>query len=136
MKREPSRSDDSRIGELIAAERAHLIALASRSLRDRERSEDLVQSTLVAALSSARHYRGTASVRPWQTTILKNRTVGDHRLRRRQVGACGVDLDGTGDPSATAADPSQELEARETAMILARRLSALPDVCSRAFVMR
>jgi len=120
----------------IAAERDYLFALASRHLRNRERSEDVVQSTLLAGLAAARQYRGRASLRTWLTAILRNRMVDDQRLRRREPLASDLEIESAPEPHVTLSDPSAEAEARQTARRMQRRLDALPSACSRAFVMR
>lgn len=124
------------IGELIAAERDYLVALASRHLRNRERSEDIVQSTLLAGLAAAQQYRGSASLRTWLTAILRNRMVDDQRLRRREPLAADLGIESVPGPDATLSDPCAEAEARQTATRMQQRLEALPSACSRAFVMR
>lgn len=120
----------------IAAERDYLFALASRNLRNRERSEDLVQSTLLAGLAAAQQYRGSASLRTWLTAILRNRMVDDQRLRRREPLAADLGIESVPGPDATLSDPCAEAEARQAATRMQQRLEALPSACSRAFVMR
>jgi RNA polymerase sigma-70 factor (ECF subfamily) len=120
----------------IAAERDYLLALASRQLRNRERSEDVVQSTLLAGLVAARQYRGRASLRTWLTAILRNRMVDDLRARGREPLESDLDLESASRAEAALADPSAEAEARETAGRMQKRLDSLPTPCSRAFVMR
>lgn len=120
----------------IAAERDYLIAFASRRLRNRERSEDVVQSTLLAGLASARHFRGAASLRTWLTSILRNRIVDELRQARREPLA--ADLAGARPLSSQPGveDPAAEAQARQTARRLQTRLDSLPGSCSRAFAMR
>lgn len=120
----------------IAAERNYLLALASRLLRNRERSEDLVQSTLVAGLAAAQQYRGKAALRTWLTAMLRNRIVDDQRLRRREPLASDLGIESAPRPDAMLSDPSAEAEARQMAARIQKRLEALPLACSRAFVMR
>lgn len=124
------------IVERITEERAYLLALASRWLRNRERSEDAVQSTLLAALAGAAQYRANASLRTWLTAILKNRIVDDQRRRAREPLATDLDAEALPRPDAAFGDPSEEAEALQTAQRLLQRLESLPSVCSRAFVMR
>lgn len=124
------------IVERITEERAYLFALASRWLRNRESSEDAVQSTLLAGLSSAAQYRGRASARTWLTAILRNRIIDDQRRRVREPLAADLDTEALPRPDATFSGPAEEAEARQTAQRLLERLESLPLVCSRAFVMR
>jgi len=120
----------------IAAERDYLLTFASRRLRNRERSEDVVQSTLLAALAAARQFRGSASLRTWLTAILRNRIVDELRAHGREPLAADLGGEAARRPGAAAADPSAELEARQTVGRMQARLDALPASCSRVFVMR
>ena len=124
------------LGERIAAERDYLFAFAARHLRNREHSEDVVQSTLLAGLAAAPRFRGKASLRTWLTAILRNRIVDELRARHREPLASDLDADSGPRLEATLADPSAEAEARQAARRMQRRLEALPTSCSRAFVMR
>jgi RNA polymerase sigma-70 factor (ECF subfamily) len=124
------------LGERIAAERDYLFAFAARQLRNREHSEDVVQSTLLAGLAAAPQYRGTASLRTWLTAILRNRIVDELRTRHREPLAADLDAHLVPGPEAALADPSAEAEARQAARRMQQRLDALPASCSRAFVMR
>ena len=124
------------IAHRIAAERDYLFALASRQLRNRERSEDVVQSTLLSGLAAARHFRGAASLRTWLTAILRNRIVDE--LRRAGREPLAADLAGAGPlaPQVGLDDPAAEAQARQTAYRMQARLDSLPGSCSRAFAMR
>lgn len=124
------------IVERIAAERAYLFALASRWLHNPERSEDAVQSTLVAGLAGAAQYRGHASVRTWLTAILRNQVVDEHRRRAREPLAADLDGAALPPPDAALGDPADEAQALQTAHRLLERLESLPLACSKAFVMR
>src|SRR5687768_1584116 len=124
------------IVERIAAERAHLFALASRWLRNPERSEDAVQSTLLAGLAGAAQYRGGASVRTWLTAILRNRIVDEQRRRTREPLAADLDVRSLPRADAALGDPAEEAEALQTARRVLQRLESLPPACSGAFVMR
>jgi RNA polymerase sigma-70 factor (ECF subfamily) len=124
------------IVERIAAERAYLFALACRWLRNPERSEDAVQSTLVAGLAAAAQYRGRASVRTWLTAILRNQIVDEHRRRAREPLAADLDAAALAQPDAALGDPADEAQALQTAHRLIERLQLLPRACATAFVMR
>ena len=124
------------IADRIAAERDYLVAVASRRLHNREHSEDVVQATLLAGLTAARRFRGEASLRTWLTAILKNRIVDELRARGREPLAADLRGEPGPLPEATQADPSAEIEARQTARRLQKRLDSMPASCSRAFVLR
>lgn len=127
---------DPRLIERIAAERAYLLALASRWLRNPERSEDAVQGTLVAGIAGAAGYRGDASVRTWLAAILRNRIADEQRRRVREPLLADLGGPAPSRPDVALADPAEEAEARQTARRLQARLDSLPAVCARAFVMR
>lgn len=124
------------LADLIAAERPYLFTLASRWLRNAERSEDAVQGTLLAALAAARHYRGKASLRTWLTAILRNRIIDEQRMRRREPLALDLDPACLPAPIAAPADPLEETQALQTAQRLQERLEGLPAACAEAFSMR
>jgi RNA polymerase sigma-70 factor (ECF subfamily) len=124
------------IVERIAAERPYLLAFASRWLRNRERSEDAVQSTLVAALAGAAQYRGSASVRTWLVTILRNTIVDEQRRRAREPLAADLYAEALLLPDVKLGDPCEEAEALQAARRLLQRLESLPPACSLAFRMR
>ena len=126
---------DPDIIERIAAQRPYLLALASRWLRNLERAEDIVQSTLLAGLAAAGQYRGRAALRTWLTAILRNRILDDQRRRAREPLAADLAVDPLAPLHGFLGDPSEEAEALQTAQRLLERLASLPPACSAAFVM-
>jgi RNA polymerase sigma-70 factor (ECF subfamily) len=127
---------DQGIVERITAERAYLFALASKWLRNSERSEDAVQGTLLAGIASATRYRGDASIRTWLAAILKNRIADEHRRRAREPLASDLDAGALPHRQVCVSDAAEEAEALQTAARLQARLESLPPACSGAFVMR
>lgn len=127
---------DQGIIERIAAERTYLFALASRWLRNRERSEDAVQGTLLTGIASAAGYRGEASVRTWLAAILRNRIADEQRLRAREPLASDLGADMLPHHEASVGDAAAEAEALQIAARVVARLESLPPACSGAFVMR
>jgi RNA polymerase sigma-70 factor (ECF subfamily) len=136
LKRQKETEMDLGIVERIAAERAYLFAVASRWLRNPERSDDVVQSTLLAGLAGAAEYRGRASVRTWLTAILRHRIVDEQRRRAREPLASDLDAQALPRPEGSVGDPAEEAEALQTALRLQARLESLPPACSGAFLMR
>ena len=122
--------------ERIAAERPYLFALASRWLRNPERSEDAVQSTLAAGVAGAAAYRGTASLRTWLTAILRNRIIDEQRRRVREPLVADLAADALRSPEPALADPLYEVQALQTAERMVECLQSLPTRCAQAFVMR
>ena len=128
---------DHRLLQRIAAERPYLFALASRWLRNPERSEDAVQSALAAGVAGAAAYRGSASLRTWLTAILRNRIIDEQRRRVREpLAADLVGAEACRSPAPALADPLDEMQALQTAERMAERLQSLPTRCAHAFVMR
>jgi RNA polymerase sigma-70 factor (ECF subfamily) len=124
------------IADRIAAERDYLVSLASRQLRNRERSEDVVQSTLLAALAAARGFRGAASLRTWLTAILNNRIVDEQRRAGREPLAADLASVAPPAPGMSLEDPAAEAQARQALGRVQTRLDSLPGHCPRAFAMR
>jgi RNA polymerase sigma-70 factor (ECF subfamily) len=122
--------------ERIIAERPYLSTLASKWLRNPERSEDAVQGTLLAGMVNAAGYRGDASVRTWLATILKNRISDEQRRRWREPLAADLDAGSLPSGPTSVDDPAEEAAALQTVRRLQARLESLPAACSGAFVMR
>ena len=64
--------------------RRYLLRVAQLQLRDADLAEDVVQETLVAALSARAGFSGRSSLRTWLTGILKHKIVDAIRQRQRQ----------------------------------------------------
>ena len=67
----------------ILAELGHLRAFAHFLARDHALAEDLVQDTIVRALSCRHQFRPGTNLRGWLTTILRNRYFNEIRPRAR-----------------------------------------------------
>lgn len=65
----------------------YLFGFAMSKLKDKMLAEDMVQETLVSAISAADRYQATASIRTWLTTILRNKIVDFWRSRGRETTA-------------------------------------------------
>jgi len=74
------------IGDLIHERLPHLRAYARGLTRNRAAAEDLVQDTIVRALTSAEHFDGS-NFKGWSNTILRNRFIDDCRRARFQSGS-------------------------------------------------
>lgn len=127
----------------IEGERAYLLRYARLQLRDAAAAEDVVQETLLAALSGA--YAGRSSLRTWLTGILKHKIVDALRRSSREEtlpeDETGFDalFNASGhwvDPPRAWPDPDGALESREFYRVLEECLQRLPAKTARAFMMR
>jgi RNA polymerase sigma-70 factor (ECF subfamily) len=122
---------------------------ALRRVRDRETAEDLVQETLLAAVSARDGFRGGSSRRTWLIGILRHKLIDQVRrqIRRDEVESAGsadpaVDLQFTrfgrwrAAPREWQDDPAELLEKKEFRAILASCLEALPGRLGRVFGLR
>lgn len=87
----------------------YLYRYALLKLRDEAAAEDMVQETLLAALSAWARFSGQSSVRTWLTGILKHKILDVFRARAKE-------------PQYTpaSADPIEELAALEQALFDAK----------------
>ena len=78
----------------LEGHRAYLLRVARLQLRDDAQAEDVVQETLVAALSGA-GFSGKSSLKTWLTGILKHKIVDAIRRKQREPQAASTfgDLD-------------------------------------------
>ena len=118
-------------------------------VRDRDVAEDLVQSTLLAALVSISGFSGRSSIRTWLISILKHKIIDHFRngAREKQVGE-GESLDNLMErsfdrrghwskgPAAWAGDPDAMMERTEFWEAFTSCLKALPPRHAAAFSMR
>jgi RNA polymerase sigma-70 factor (ECF subfamily) len=131
--------------------RTYLLRVAQLQLRDRESAEDVVQDTLVAALSGRDGFTGRSSVKTWLTGILKHKIVDAIRRRQRDpvlesslpedveledVDAFFNARGGWDLPPAEWSDPESALNQREFFDILEFCLDKLPPNTGRVFMMR
>ena len=87
----------------------YLYRYALLKLRDEAAAEDMVQETLLAALSAWARFSGQSSVRTWLTGILKHKILDLFRARAKEPQYNPV-----------SADPTLELAALEQALFNAK----------------
>jgi RNA polymerase sigma-70 factor, ECF subfamily len=131
--------------------RRYLLRVAHLQLRDPDLAEDVVQETLVAALSAQAGFTGKSSVKTWLTGILKHKIVDAIRHKQRQpiIQASfdeETDLDdfdplfkdngGWAAPPADWGDPENALSRRQFFDIMEFCLERLPANTARVFIMR
>lgn len=135
----------------IDAHRRYLLRIARLQLRDGDLAEDVVQETLVAALSARQSFSGRSSVRTWLTGILKHKIIDAIRQKsRRPLAAASFDEESdleTFDPMFTATgaweappadwgDPENALSRQQFMEVLEQCLERLPPATARVFMMR
>jgi RNA polymerase sigma-70 factor (ECF subfamily) len=144
---------DPAFADQINSHRGYLLRVARLQLRDPDRAEDVVQETLLAALSGS-GFSGKSSLKTWLTGILKHKIVDAIRKKQREplaVAAFGgldseLDIDdfdalfdghGAWDtPPASWGDPEAALDRREFFDVVDFCLEKLPANAARAFMMR
>ncbi len=137
----------------LEGHRAYLLRVARLQLRDDAQAEDVVQETLVAALSGA-GFSGKSSLKTWLTGILKHKIVDAIRRKQREPQAASTfgDLDdeldiedfdamfdrtGHWSPKPAAwGDPEDALDRRQFIEIVDFCLEKLPPNTARVFMMR
>ena len=135
----------------LDAHRRYLLRVAHLQLRDADLAEDVVQETLVAALSAQAGFTGKSSVKTWLTGILKHKIVDAIRQKQRQpiIQASfddETDLDdfdplfkdngGWAAAPADWGDPENALSRRQFFDIMEFCLEKLPPNTARVFMMR
>jgi RNA polymerase sigma-70 factor (ECF subfamily) len=141
---------DALAGEL-ETHRRYLLRVAQMQLRDADLAEDVVQETLVAALSARGGFSGRSSVKTWLTGILKHKIVDAIRQKQRQPVVLAsfdeeTDLEdfdplfkdngAWAAPPADWGDPENALSRREFFDVMDLCLEKLPPNTARVFVMR
>ena len=135
----------------LDSHRRYLLRVAQLQLRDPDLAEDVVQETLVAAISAREGFSGRSSVKTWLTGILKHKIVDAIRQKQRQPIILAtfeeeIDLDefdpmfrdnGAWDaPPADWGDPENALSRSEFMEIMELCLEKLPPNTARVFMMR
>ena len=94
-----------------------LLLYACTLTRDRDRAEDLVQSAFTKALLS--YHGGLGSLKAWLSRVLRNEFISNYRKDRH--------LTESVEDTETAADPLEELLAREHTARVYRVVMGLPE---------
>jgi len=135
----------------LDAHRGYLFRVAKLQLRDQAQAEDVVQETLLAALSGS-GFSGKSSLKTWLTGILKHKIVDAIRRKQREPVAastldeeCDIeDFDALfktsngawEEPPAEWGNPEQALNRRQFFDMMDFCLEKLPANTARVFMMR
>lgn len=138
----------------LGAMRSDLLRFARLQLRDAALAEDVVQESLIAALSGAANFANRSSFKTWVFSILRNKIIDAIRGRVREqplsdrfgedeeiADAAGEMFmpDGHWQRAATPAtwkDPAQSLEQARFWEVFEACLDGLPARAGRVFMMR
>ena len=131
----------------LSGMRPYLMRVALSRMRDRDAAEDVVQDTLVAACGSGGAFKGRSTLRTWVTGILLHKVTDAFRAMGREPGFLADHAAGDDDPDfeqdgswrapvSAWSDPGLALECRRFRDAFEARLAELPELQSRAFLMR
>lgn len=142
----------SDLASAIHVHRSYLMRVAQLQLRDRDQAEDVVQETLVAALSAQASFAGKSSVKTWLTGILKHKIIDAIRKKSRESAVSSLaqeadidDLDVFFDAEnrdhwesrpAEWRNPERDYEQRQFLDMVDFCLEKLPPNTARVFMMR
>src|SRR3954468_23186985 len=121
----------------IEQHREYLLRYALSRLPERDRAEDAVQDTFLAAISAQNSFTGNSTKRTWLTGILNHKVADQlrHTCRQRALFAspvCGDDCESGETPSVPSSsaswsrDPRVELEQKEMLHAFQEGLKRLP----------
>lgn len=125
-----------------------LYAFAMMRVATPAAAEDLVQETLLAAISAVERYDGRASMRTWLVGILKNKLIDHLRRSARETGfepeaIDAADYDGRFDATGhwleapvDWGDPARLAESADLGVTMSECIARLPDKLRTPFVMR
>ena len=121
----------ARTADFEAAVLPHLDLLyrvARRYTRETPQAEDLVQETVLKALTHWDSFRPGSNARAWLLTILRNTFVSGYRRARREAVSLDPEaLDRVSTRPEAAADPAGEFFARLTDERILAAVEALPE---------
>jgi RNA polymerase sigma-70 factor (ECF subfamily) len=123
--------DSDAFADLVRPWHRRLVGYLARMSGDPVSADDLVQQTLIRVWRGLPSYDDRKRFGSWLFTIAHHVTV-DHLRRRRREGLHLPDIPET----ASSADPSSELMARELGRLLAHAIDGLPEKQRRVFSLR
>lgn len=149
---DPAECPMSDFAAAVTAQRAYLLRIARLQLPERERAEDVVQETLLAALEGWDRYAGKSSVKTWLTGILKHKIVDAIRRSAREPAVPAMGGEGDVDDldvffnehdddhweskPADWRNPERDLEQKQFMDMIDFCLERLPPNTARVFMLR
>ena len=128
----------------IEQHREYLLGYALSRLQERDRAEDAVQETFLAAISAQKTFTGNSSKRTWLTGILNHKVADQmrHTCRHRALFSSTVSDEGYESDEAPAQpspvnswsrDPRMQLEQKEMLHAFQEGLQRLPERLATVF---
>ena len=146
---EPDRTVNLEPSGWVDAHGDFLFRFALSRVRNSETAEELVQDTLLAALTARHRFQGRSSERSWLTAILKRKVVDWIRGNVKRRGTVEPLADAIGDGFFTTSgkwknkphewvieDPGNELTRAEFLEVFSKCLAKLPERLRQVFVLR
>src|SRR5260221_7124570 len=125
--------DESAFAELYDLLAPRLFGFLMRQTRDRTRTEDLVQQTLLQMHCARRHFIRGAAVLPWAYAIARRIHIDALRRTKREV-LRKDDDDGESNPPVSRADAPDEMAlSKELAARMRAELERVPESHRIAF---
>jgi len=140
--------------EALEALRVDMLRFATLQLRDAHMAEDLVQDTIITALTKAGQFAGRSSLKTWVFTILRNNVIDAIHKRARTVNASDYALEGesldetfdhlfkendhwtpAGKPQAWSR-PDEAMQEQQFWAVFDACMEHLPENTARVFMMR
>lgn len=127
--------------EMFVSSRKRFLAIAYSVLRNREDSEDAVQTAFLSAYRHLRSFEGRSAFRTWLTRIVLNAALMMQRKRKpsvvRSFSEEGMFYDENGTENIPDAQPDPEMihAERETLQCIDEKLEKLRPVLRQAFTM-
>ncbi len=123
--------DRTVVGELYEIYFDRLYSLVFNQVdRNRDIAEDIVQETFLAALKSAKGFRGQSSIYTWLCSIAYHK-IADHyrrqsRERKHMVSGIDVDMIDVADNPSNKSHPESSIESAEMRQVVNQALAKLP----------
>ncbi len=141
--------NEAELSQSLVLLRPQMLRFARLQLRSTAAAEDAVQEALLSAMEGAAGFAGTAALKTWVFSILRNKIVDDIRRRAREPELAlaqaddGRDIDDLfqqdghwADMSPTWADPEASLQQQQFWLIFEACLDGVPARPGRVFMMR